>query len=443
MRNRVPSLRRHKASAQGIVTLSGRDIYLGVWPIGQKTPPADVEAAYRKAIAGWLATGFPSLEDRPPPVVTRAGHFPAVSVEQILAAFLTHAGNYYRHPDGEPTGELTTYKSVMKTVRRLYGTLPAVEFGPLALKAVRQDFIDQGLARTVCNNYTARVRIMFKWAAGEQLIPGSVVHALSCVGALKAGRCDARETLKVIPPDQTIISDVLNVLPKRLSSMFRVMQYSGMRVGELVAMRAGDITRKGDVWKYTVRRHKTAWRGKSRVVMLGGSTQLNLKPHLEGLTPDDFVFSPRRMEEERIAERTAGRKTPRWKSHLHRNARKRKRKPKRAAGDAYTPAAVGRLLQRACAKRYPLPDWLARLEGETPDAWRERIGEGGRRQVEEHRRLYWFSPHALRHWFATHVRKSFGLEAARAALGHTTAKMTEHYAEMDEGKAREAAEFCG
>jgi hypothetical protein len=36
---RTPSLRHHKPTGQGVVTLDGKDRYLGVWPTNRKTPP--------------------------------------------------------------------------------------------------------------------------------------------------------------------------------------------------------------------------------------------------------------------------------------------------------------------------------------------------------------------------------------------------------------------
>lgn len=43
---RTPSLRRHKTSSLGVVTLDGHDHYLGNWPVDRKQPPADVQSAY-------------------------------------------------------------------------------------------------------------------------------------------------------------------------------------------------------------------------------------------------------------------------------------------------------------------------------------------------------------------------------------------------------------
>jgi integrase len=46
-------------------------------------------------------------------------------------------------------------------------------------------------------------------------------------------------------------------------------------------------------------------------------------------------------------------------------------------------------------------------------------------------------PHRLRHSAATRLRKEYGLEVARAVLGHQSAEITEVYAEMDTTKALE------
>jgi hypothetical protein len=56
-RKSPPSLRRHKPSQQGVVTLNGHDHYLGPWPEGQRKPPAEVQDAYDALIAEWLVNG--------------------------------------------------------------------------------------------------------------------------------------------------------------------------------------------------------------------------------------------------------------------------------------------------------------------------------------------------------------------------------------------------
>jgi len=51
---------------------------------------------------------------------------------------------------------------------------------------------------------------------------------------------------------------------------------------------------------------------------------------------------------------------------------------------------------------------------------------------------HWF-PYQLRHVAATEVRKALGVESAQALLGHSRADMTQHYTQVSEDKAIEAA----
>jgi integrase len=52
-------------------------------------------------------------------------------------------------------------------------------------------------------------------------------------------------------------------------------------------------------------------------------------------------------------------------------------------------------------------------------------------------------PHRLRHSAATRLRKEFGLDVARAVLGHSSPAVTELYAELDHEKAMMAMEKVG
>jgi integrase len=49
----------------------------------------------------------------------------------------------------------------------------------------------------------------------------------------------------------------------------------------------------------------------------------------------------------------------------------------------------------------------------------------------------------LRHTAATEIQSKFGLEAAQVVLGHSTADVTQIYAERDLAKAMEVAQQIG
>jgi hypothetical protein len=84
----------------------------------------------------------------------------------------------------------------------IYGSTKAIEFGPRALKTVRQRMIDRDLCRNHINKSISRIKMLFKWATAEEILPGSVYHALMTVAGLKKGRSDARESDPVKPVPQ-------------------------------------------------------------------------------------------------------------------------------------------------------------------------------------------------------------------------------------------------
>ncbi|HEY2158049.1 MAG TPA: hypothetical protein VGH33_20640 [Isosphaeraceae bacterium] len=188
--HRLPSYRLHKSDGRALVTIHGRDIYLG------RHGTAQSRAEYERVIAEWLANGKgrPRAPTRP---TAPAPDEPAVV--EVIAAFMRHADRHYRDPDGQLTREVDNYRDALRPVLDLYGETPARLFGPLALRAARDAMVRAGLARKTTNSRVNRIRHVFKWAASMELIPASVVEALRTVDGLRAGLTEAREVEPVRP----------------------------------------------------------------------------------------------------------------------------------------------------------------------------------------------------------------------------------------------------
>ena len=143
----VPKYRKHRASGQAIVTISGRDHYLG--PHGTKASQIE----YDRLITEWLVSG-------------RSASFGAasgeLSIAELLVAYLRHAKKYYG--DG-PKSEYYHFRRIARPLKELYSSTPAIEFGPLQYKAIRQRLIDDGGARSYINAQMRRARRIFKWGA--------------------------------------------------------------------------------------------------------------------------------------------------------------------------------------------------------------------------------------------------------------------------------------
>jgi len=394
---RTPTLRRHKPSSLGVVTLNGKDVYLGHWPPGQKTPPAEIRAEYDRRIAEWLANGRQVI------------HAPAdraedLTVNELILAFCRHAEVYYRRADGTRTSELGEYRYALRPLKELYGSLAVDEFGPLKLEAVRQRMIDAGWCRTLINRRVWRVVRMFRWGVAKEIVPESVFRALTTVGSLAKGRTEARENEAVKPVPEAHVLAVLPYLLPPVRAMLELQLVTGMRPGEARIMRGCDLDMSGSVWLYRPRTHKTEHRGKDRVVAIGPRGREIIKPFLK-LDTQAYLFSPRDAMERFRAELRAKRKTRVQPSQQNR----RKRRPRKQPGEFYSASAYDCALAKACVK------------ANVPH----------------------FHPHQIRHTHATVVRRRFGLEAPQVTLGHSQAQVTEVYAERDLGLALKVASEIG
>jgi integrase len=417
---RTPSLRRHKPSAQAVVTLNGKDHYLGPWPATLRKPPPCAREAYDRLIAEWLANGR-RLAD---PAADAA----ALTVNELILAFWRHAEQHYRRGDCSPTSELADYRLSLRPLRELYGTTPAADFSPLKLKAVRQRMIDADLCLGVVNQRAGRVVRVFKWGVSEEMVPESVWRSLTTVRGLERGRTDARETEPVKPVADAVVDATLpHVLPP-VRAMIRLQRLTGMRPGEACMMRACDIDMSGPVWLYRPHAHKTAHKGKGRVVALGPQAQAVVRPFLK-LDLQAYLFSPRDAMAAKRAAARAARKTKVQPSQANR----RRRKPKKQPGDRYTPRTYHQAIRKAiqAANRAQVCESCKALKAvERCDACKAAA-------------LPHWHPHQQRHAHATEVRRRFGLEAAQVALGHSQAQITEVYAERDLALAAKVAAEIG
>lgn len=376
---RPPAYRLYKRTGQAVVTLGGKDHYLG--PHGTKAS----KAASDRLVAEWLLSGRQLAKPDPEPL----------TVSELLARYLRHCKQHYGQRR-TAAQMLSRVKCTLGPVRRLYGLAPAADFGPRALVVVRKQYVDDGLARKTVNDNVQIVKRMFRWAVREEIVPPSTHHALSTVEGLRAGESKAADPRKVKPvPDEHVAAVLPHVLPP-VRAMIELQSLSGMRSGEATIMRTGDLDMTGRLWMYKPRYHKGDRHGIEREIPLGPKAQKLVRPFL--LTNlDEYMFRPDEAMAARTADRRRQRKTPLYPSHIRRQERMRKRSPRRTPTGHYTPTTFAQAITRACEKAR-VPEW---------------------------------TPHRLRHAFATRIRKEHGIEVARVMLGHQHVGVTEIYTERD------------
>jgi integrase len=231
-------------------------------------------------------------------------------------------------------------------------------------------------------------------------------------------------------------------LNRHVRGLVEFQRLTGCRPGEACVIRRCDLDTGRSVWLYRPVQHKTMHHGKARLIAIGPQAQALLKEFFTA-DLDAYVFSPARAVEERRAEKSANRKTPRYPSHMARNAAKRKAAPKRAPKDRYDRASYTRAVARACDEAFPPPVPLAQRDDETAAEWTARLTDEQKARLAEWRKSHRWHPNQLRHAYATRVRRLHGLEAAQVLLGHSRADVTQVYAERDEELALTVAAKIG
>src|SRR5690349_14971138 len=90
---RIPSYRHNRTTGRAVVTLDGRDVWLG------KYNSPESHQKYKRLIAEWLSN------DRQLPCAA-----PDLTVTELIAQFWNHVEVFYRRPDGTPTSEVANFR---------------------------------------------------------------------------------------------------------------------------------------------------------------------------------------------------------------------------------------------------------------------------------------------------------------------------------------------
>lgn len=410
-----PAYCLHKGSGQAVVTIEGREHYLGE----HGTDASKV--AYERLILQWKELGTtPSTRPAARGLTVRA----------MFAAYWRHVeaqGLYEKH--GKATSERSCIAQAARPLVRLFGDKAAAEFGPLDLQAVRSAIakplrlpeavavagekakrtrkLPEVLARGTVNKHLHRLRRIFRWAVSQELVPAATWQALLSVPALRRGSKNVRETAPVRAVTWADVEPVLAHLAPPLRAVVELMWHTGARPNEALQIRMADVDRSAAVWLFTPATHKTEHLERDRMIPLGPRAQAVLLPFVKA-DPTAFLFDPRDDAKARSQRRHAKRKTPAWPSHMA-----KRRDPATLGADnneRYRVDVLGKAVSRACV--------AAKLD----------------------RR---WTPNQLRHSAATRIRREFGLEAASVILGHSSLSTTQIYAESDRLRAIEIAGTVG
>lgn len=260
-----PKYRKHKATGQAIVTIDGKDFYLG--PYGSKASRTE----YDRLIGEWLANG------RMLPVRNRS-----LTIVELVAKYWRFAKGYYVK-NGKPTDELPGLKIALQVLREAYGKTAVEEFGPLSLVALQNRFIERGNCRKYVNQNIGRIKRCFRWGVAQELVPVEVHQRLMTVNGLRKGKTAAPERKPVLPvSDEVLEKTVAAVSNPVVVDLIRLQSLTCCRPGEVVGIRPCDIDRESidGIWLYRPESHKMEHKDRHRVIVIGPQAQAILAKYL-------------------------------------------------------------------------------------------------------------------------------------------------------------------
>jgi integrase len=284
-----PRYCHHVKSGKGRVSIDGKYRYLP----GAYDSPESWQAYWaviaERERAGALQAKAGPTRGRPPrakpePVAVVAPTL--LSIAELIERYREHCLVYYRHPDGEQTGEAESIRFAVRPLLDLFPETIVNEFTPVHLKRVRDDMIRRDWSRRFINDCIRRIKTMFTWGVEDGLVKPETAGAIRMVKALREGRSHAREKPEVEAVQMEVIEAVLPHLSPTCSDMVRLMIHCGCRPGELKHIMVEAIDRSDpEMWTCPIVRHKTAWRSNEqrkflRVLCFNATCQAILKRHI-------------------------------------------------------------------------------------------------------------------------------------------------------------------
>jgi integrase len=396
-------------------------------PAGASRATKDIGVA--NAVAAQLYEKY--LTDKKP------GKRSESTIGSLIKDYTAWSQTYYRRQDGKLTAQADTIAHALRFLTPWAKESPD-DFGPLKFKQVQQSMIDYrrekedgekaetGLARKTINTYTGVIKAMFKWGVSEERVSPTIMLGLSAVINLHKGRSAAKESQKITAIDLKYVDAIKPYCSPIIGDMMDLQALTGMRSTEICLMSAMEIDFSGPVWLYrpgckNIAHFKTELQeGAFRAIPLGPRARKILTPYLMRLCPvlclqtemrrpaTSYLFSPKEAELIRRAELHAHRVTP--INAGNRPGTNKRENPQHQPGEHYDHNSYHRAITRAI----------------------KTANDNGLK-------IPYFHPHQIRHTAATRVRRQFGLDAAKAVLGHSDINTTGIYAELDLQKAIEAA----
>lgn len=270
-----PKITHHKASGRDRLRWRNVDYYLG---------PHDSPESRREYARLLVELSEKRQQETP------ATPADAITVAEVVARWHVHARQHYSAEGREMEGHDTASRVLLAEA----ADAPAKEFDCDRLEAVRARMARKGWCRNRINRMVGRIRTMWRWAERKKLVPPGSWGHLRTLAALRPLTPGVKESKPVKPCSKEDLERVAAKTARVPGAILLLCWETGARPGEFRALDVGEVDRSGEAWVCRPGKHKNAWRGQGRAVVLTRRAQEIIEPFLAGKGPADPVFpSPR------------------------------------------------------------------------------------------------------------------------------------------------------
>jgi integrase len=281
---RIPSYRLHKPTNQAVVTIRGRDVYLG------KFGTPESKQRYKDEIAKMLD----SKADVP---IAKKGSRLTVSEAVRLFDSQTNQLNYR---------DKNHFAKAFEPLLDRWGEEPIASFGTARYDDLRQIYVSLNWNQTHINHQLRRVKRFLAWLVLREVYPAGKLMEIKLVKPLSRYTL-VRSPKKVVPVRDEVVTTTLPHCHLNTRGIVQFIWLTGCRPAEAcmlhedsidydgtITLRDGTtITVKG-IWVYTPPVHKNLHRGITRQILIGPKCQEIIRPYLQLSGRYDYAFPPER-----------------------------------------------------------------------------------------------------------------------------------------------------
>jgi len=264
-RNAVPPLRFHSTSGQWYYFTAGRRHLLG----------KDKAVAEHRHRAAMLARATRDEASATPDVAPSG-----ITIAEGAALFLRSEGDRWRQQ------EFHRNSLALTSLYDLFPGLPAEALRFADLERWTKEMLRrpsmQDPKKTLSRQYVAKllgsIRHCWRWLALRDRVSAEAAARVT-LAVRECKRIGGRESPPRTAVPEESVAATLAKLRSDIADMLRVQLATGMRTGELLAMHADEIL-IGARWVYAPKKHKNAWRGKPKYILLPEAIHEILRPRM-------------------------------------------------------------------------------------------------------------------------------------------------------------------